>query len=58
MAYNVSSGQVSSGIILNDDTMYVSSGGTVNNTTVNYYGGLYISSKQAPSEAIVSTPLA
>ena len=44
MAYYVSSGQVSNGIILDGYTMYVSSGGTANSTTVNSGGYLYVSS--------------
>ena len=44
MAYYVSSGQISSGIILNNDSMYVSSGGTANDTTVNSGGRLDVSS--------------
>ena len=42
MAYYVYNGQVSSGIILNNDSMYVSSGGTADSTTVNSNGWLYV----------------
>ena len=38
MAYYVNSGQVSNGVILNYDSMYVSSGGTANRTTANSLG--------------------
>ena len=38
MQYDVSSGQVSSGIILNTDSMYVYDGGTAESTTVNTGG--------------------
>ena len=33
--YDVISGATSTGIILNNDSMYVSNGGTANGTTVN-----------------------
>ena len=43
MSYEIYSGQVSNGVILeNWDRMYVSSGGTANSTTVN--GNVYVSS--------------
>ena len=42
--YYVSSGQVSSGIILNNYYMYISSGGMADNTTVNSNGYLRVSS--------------
>ena len=43
MSYNIHSGQVSNGIIINlYDYLYVSSGGVANATTVNG-GGMYVS---------------
>ena len=42
MEIYVSSDQVSSGIILNYDSMYVSNGGTANYTTVNSWGSMYV----------------
>ena len=44
MAYYVYSGQISSGIELYYDQMYISSGGVANSTTVNDGGSMYISS--------------
>ena len=44
MSYYVSSGQVSTGISLNDDSMYVCSGGTASDTTVYSFGWMYVSS--------------
>ena len=44
MAYYVSSGQASNGIVLTVDYMYVSSGGTANSTTVNSRGSMSVSS--------------
>ena len=38
----VSSGVTSTGLILNKGRMYVNSGGTANNTTVNYLGMFYV----------------
>ena len=43
MSYYVKSGQVSSGITLYDDGMYVSSGGEANSTTVKWSGYLRVS---------------
>ena len=42
MTYHVSSGQVSSGIVLAYDSMHVSSNGTVDSTVVNSRGYLGI----------------
>ena len=43
MWYDVSSGQVSTGIALNNyDSMYVYDSGTANSTTVNSLGELYV----------------
>ena len=42
--YKISSGLSSTGIILNGDRMFISSGGTANSTTINYWGEMYISS--------------
>ena len=44
MAYHISSGVISTGISLYDDSMHISSGGVANSTTVSYYGHMYISS--------------
>jgi len=43
MAYIVSSGDLESGIILENDTMTVLDGGIATETTVNYQGWLYVS---------------
>ena len=40
--YDVSSGVTSTGITLSNDSMFVSSGGVANNTTVNNYGSLTV----------------
>ena len=41
--YDVSSGQVSSGVVVGSwETMYVYSGGVANSTTVNSVGDLYV----------------
>ena len=42
MDYEVSSGQVSSGISLNGDNMYVFNGGTAKATEVNEAGSMYL----------------
>ena len=52
--YRISSGQVSSGITLSHDSMYVSSGGTANSTTVNDSGYLYVSSGGTANETTVN----
>ena len=44
MAYIISSGESSDGIILENDTMTISSGGTANSPTVNNGGSLLVSS--------------
>ena len=44
MAYIISSGEVESGIILENDSMTVLDGGIANSTTVNSGGRLYVSS--------------
>ena len=44
MIYEIYSGQVSSGIELYYDSMYVYSGGVANSTTVDYSGYMYVSS--------------
>ena len=46
MTCYVESGVTGTGIILNDNSMSVSSGGTVNSTTVNDGGNLTVSSAQ------------
>ena len=40
--YNVTNGVTSTGKILNNDNMFVSNGGTADNTTVNADGYLYV----------------
>jgi autotransporter passenger strand-loop-strand repeat protein len=44
MAYIISSGETSNGIILNNDSMTVLDSGIANNTTANRYGSMFISS--------------
>ena len=50
----VSSGQTSSGIILNKDSMYVSSGGTANSTTVNFGGIMFVSGGGVANDTAVN----
>ena len=54
MSYNISSGQVSNGITLNHDFMYVYSGGVANDTTVNSGGYLDVSSGGTANSANVN----
>ena len=54
-SYYVSSGQVSSGIILNNDGMVVYYSGTANSTTVNSGGRLYVSSGGTANETTVNS---
>ena len=53
--YDVSSGITSSGITLNDDSMYVYSGGTATATTVNWRGYLYVSSGGTATSTTVNS---
>lgn len=54
MAYYVSNGVISSGILLSYDSMYVSSGGTATNTTVNPYGSMYVAYGGTATDTTVS----
>ena len=54
MEYHVSSGEISTGIILKYDSMYISSGCVASNTTVNSYGSMHISSGGVASNTTVS----
>ena len=53
--YDVTSGVTSTGIILNNDSMYVQEGGTANNTTVNDWGILYVSSGGVANSTTLSS---
>ena len=48
MAYMISSGESSDGIILTNDSMTVLDGGVANNTEANDYSFLYVSSRCRP----------
>ncbi len=52
MSYIVSSGQVSNGIVLDDDDMTVLGGGTAVETTVNDGGNLYVSGGTATETTV------
>ena len=55
MAYIISSGEVSSGIILEYNSMTILDGGTANSTTVNYVGYLYVSSGGTANSTTVNS---
>ena len=55
MEYYVYDGEVSSGIILDNDWMYVSSGGTATDTTVNEWGRMYVSSGGTATSTTVNS---
>ena len=55
MVYYVSSGEVSTGIVLNNDSMYVYDSGSANNTTVNSSGKLYVSSGGTLTDSLISS---
>ena len=42
MAYHISNGEISTGIFLNDNRMYISNGGVANSTTIDDDGEMYI----------------
>ena len=55
MGYVVSSGEISSGIILSSyDSMFISSGGVANRTTIKYSGFMYISSSGTANSTTTS----
>ena len=55
MAYYISSGIISSGIALYNGSMYVSSGGAANHTTVNYSGYMDVSSGGTANHTTVNS---
>ncbi|MBR6239831.1 MAG: AIDA repeat-containing protein [Lentisphaeria bacterium] len=55
MAYIISSGITSDGIILNNDSMTVLDGGIATDTTVNSGGGLYVSSGGSANNTTVNS---
>ena len=55
MAYIISSGKTSTGIILEDDSMNVLNGGTANSTTVNEWGRMYVSSGGTANSTTVNS---
>ena len=54
MAYNISSGESSNDIILENDSMTVLDGGVAENTTVNTHGSMWVSSGGTANNTTVS----
>ena len=52
--YYVKDGKVSTGIELRHDSMYISSGGTANDTIVDFYGRMYISSGGTANDTTIN----
>ena len=55
MGRYISSGQISSRVNLSYDSMYVSNGGTANDTTVNTSGYMYVSSGGTANDTTVNS---
>lgn len=55
MRYDITSGVVSNGVILKNDSMYVSNGGTANNTTANSWGWMFILSGGGAADTTVNS---